>query len=108
MPMKNDGNMAYMATVYLGTPPQKLRAIFDTGSSNTWVVNRKALTGDMSVQFPYSDEKSTTCKKTDQQAHIKFGSGQLSGHFYSDTMRIGTPGSTQLVIKNQQFGNVEQ
>jgi hypothetical protein len=21
MPMKNDGNMAYMATVYLGTPP---------------------------------------------------------------------------------------
>jgi len=96
MPMKNDGNMAYMATVYLGTPPQKLRAIFDTGSSNTWVVNKKAIDGDegINVKYPYTDTESTTCKKTEQEAHISFGSGSLSGHFYSDTMRIGAPGQT--------------
>jgi hypothetical protein len=92
MEMTNNGNMAYMATVYLGTPPQKLRAIFDTGSSNTWVVNKKALTDDIKVKYPYSDTESSTCEKSEREAHISFGSGSLSGHFYSDTMRIGAPG----------------
>jgi len=63
--MKNNANMAYMATVYLGTPPQKLRAIFDTGSSNTWVVNKEAVSDDMNVKYPYNDKESKTCEKTD-------------------------------------------
>ena len=65
--MKNSNNLAYMATVYLGTPPQKLRAIFDTGSSNTWVVNKKAMKKDdkIDVKYVYDDTKSSTVKKTD-------------------------------------------
>jgi hypothetical protein len=84
--------------------------LFDTGSSNTWVVNKKAIKKDdkIDVKYSYNDAKSTTCVKTDQKAAIKFGSGSLSGHFYSDTMRVGSPGQNQLVIKNQYFGNVEE
>lgn len=37
--MYNDADEAYMADVYIGTPPQKIRAIFDTGSANTWILN---------------------------------------------------------------------
>lgn len=94
MTMQNNDNMAYMATVYLGTPPQKLRAIFDTGSSNTWVVNKQATesSDEINVRYPFDDTKSSTCKKTEKQAKISFGSGSLSGHFYTDTMRIGAPG----------------
>lgn len=53
--MHNLGNMSYVSTVYIGTPPQKIRALWDTGSSNLWVVNKKADTKDVSikVEFPY-------------------------------------------------------
>jgi len=55
--MSNKGNMSYMSTVYIGTPPQKIRALFDTGSSNLWVVNKRAVKKDedIKVKFPYDD-----------------------------------------------------
>ena len=58
--MRNRKNMSYMSTVYIGTPPQKIRALFDTGSSNLWVVNKSAVkkNEDMSVKFPYTDSLS--------------------------------------------------
>ena len=39
--LQNNHDMAYMGEVQVGTPPQKIVAIFDTGSSNTWVLNQK-------------------------------------------------------------------
>lgn len=35
-------NTAYMGTIYVGSPPQQIRALFDTGSANTWVFSQKA------------------------------------------------------------------
>jgi len=32
----------------------------------------------------------------------------LEGKFYKDTLRIGAPGKSQIVIKNQPFGNAEK
>lgn len=36
----NHGDSLYTSDIYLGNPPQKLRALFDTGSQNTWVLSR--------------------------------------------------------------------
>lgn len=36
--LKNNQNIAYMGELNFGTPPQKIKAIFDTGSANPWVV----------------------------------------------------------------------
>ena len=41
--MDNAWNYAYTAWVYLGTPPQKIKALFDTGSANTWIMTDEAL-----------------------------------------------------------------
>lgn len=30
---------AYVSEMYVGNPPQLIRALFDTGSTNTWVLN---------------------------------------------------------------------
>jgi hypothetical protein len=30
---------AYISEMYVGNPPQLIRALFDTGSTNTWVLN---------------------------------------------------------------------
>lgn len=58
----------------------------------------------------YDNAASTTSKKTEQKAHITFGSGSLAGHFYTDDLRVGScdgKSSGQIHIKNQKFGNVE-
>ena len=39
--MMNENDSIYLADIYVGNPPQKLRAVFDTGSSNMWVLNSK-------------------------------------------------------------------
>jgi len=31
---------AYVAEIFVGTPPQKVKALFDTGSANAWVVGK--------------------------------------------------------------------
>jgi len=102
--MYNDHDMAYMADVYIGTPPQKIRALFDTGSSNTWILNSKVkeING-----LAYHSEQSSTSQATAQGADISFGSGSLSGHFYVDDLTIGV-GEHAIKIKNQKFGNVEE
>ena len=38
--IQNDHDMSYMADLYVGNPPQKIRGLFDTGSSNTWILNK--------------------------------------------------------------------
>jgi hypothetical protein len=40
--LDNDWNSQYIGVIELGSPPQSLRAIFDTGSSNTWAFTKPA------------------------------------------------------------------
>ena len=83
-------NFAYIATIYLGTPPQPIRCIFDTGSANAWVISKEALDKkDTDEQFqPYDKYASSTVEDPDkedrQHAHITFGSGKLEGYFIKD------------------------
>jgi len=62
---------AYTSEIYVGNPPQKLRALFDTGSSNTWVLNKKVvLPHNAEKEYSYDDEASKTAHKTSQAAMI--------------------------------------
>ena len=44
--MDNSWNYAYIATVYLGSPAQPIRALFDTGSANAWVISQESVYND--------------------------------------------------------------
>lgn len=35
----NHQNYGYVGEMYIGNPPQLLRALFDTGSTDTWTVS---------------------------------------------------------------------
>ena len=101
--MQNSYDMCYMAEVFVGTPPQSIRALFDTGSSNIWVLNKNIM-----PDFPgYDDKQSSTAVMSDVAASIEFGSGSLGGHFMTDVLTIGQ-GEHKLVVQNQEFGNVEE
>lgn len=101
----NLGDNAYVSEFYVGNPPQKMRGLFDTGSTNTWVLNKAVNLGQgVEKQFSFDDAASSSAKKLSQKAAIQFGSGALAGHFMTDDLRLGTcDGSTssgQIHIKN--------
>ena len=64
--------------------------MFDTGSTNTWVLNKDTDIGGREKEYSYDPDASKTHQKTEQRAHITFGSGSLEGTFYTDDMRIGS------------------
>jgi len=98
--------------MYVGNPPQKVRALFDTGSTNTWILNKKVDLHGKEKEYSYDETKSPGHQLTEQKAIIQFGSGALAGHFINDDIRLGTCDGTtsngQIHIKNQKFGNVEK
>lgn len=113
-PLVSMGGALFLTDFEVGNPPQKVRGVFDTGSTNTWILNKKTPLGGGFGQEPskmrsYDETLSTTMIKTSQTAKIRFGSGSLGGTFYTDDVRFGSCGSGgQIHIKNQKFGNVEE
>lgn len=90
-PLTNFNNVQYIGELFIGTPPQKVRAIFDTGSANPWVVSGAAGMEGCPDKKPYDIQLSTTSKVPDkkQWVTISFGSGDLRGYFAQDTVLLG-------------------
>lgn len=38
-------NTLFLTDIEVGNPPQKIRALLDTGSTNMWVLNKKTMLG---------------------------------------------------------------
>ena len=99
--------MLYLGFLRFGNPPQPMRVVFDTGSTNAWILNYKTNVGKQE-KCGFEETKSKTCKKCNNEwVDVSFGSGKLGGHFYKDDVRMGEEG-TSMVIKDQTFGNVEK
>jgi hypothetical protein len=108
----NSGDSIYSSDIWVGNPPQKLRAMFDTGSANTWILSSKVKFNNNN-HFSYNESKSSSAKFSDQKATIHFGTGSLEGHFMTDDIRLGFAGSSDrdgpgsILVKNYKFGLVE-
>lgn len=85
---------AYVSDMYVGNPPQLVRALFDTGSTNTWVLNSMVDIG-ATKERSYNNLTSQTAAFTPQKAQIFFGSGNLAGHFVTDDVRLGSCDGTK-------------
>jgi len=81
----------YYGTISIGTPPQEVRVIYDTGSSNLWANNipvplwRKLLPHHQM----YDHSKSSTYKANGTTFNIAYGSGPVAGFYSSDTVTMG-------------------
>ena len=77
-----------MGTMYLGSDLQPIRAIFDTGSANSWILSKDAVKdSSYKDEFqPFDPTTSETFREMvpKKRAHISFGSGDLSGYFAFD------------------------
>jgi hypothetical protein len=100
--MDNQMNYSYVAELYLGNPPQKIKALFDTGSANAWIISQEAVDASKKSKWtskdqfnPYDKKETTTATVPDeddrQKAYITFGSGSLEGYFIKDHCTLGDP-----------------
>lgn len=112
MTLKNYYNYNYVGTILIGTPPRKVRAIFDTGSTNQWVLSSMCdsvgcKNGD---NYVYDPQASSTFIPTDIGVEIEFGSGPLEGFFGFDDVWVGggQQRSELIHVVKQSFGIVTQ
>jgi hypothetical protein len=95
--------MQYYANISLGTPPQYLSVLFDTGSSYNYI---PSVTCDSSCsgEDRYDGSKSTTFKSLDTVKTLTYGKGTTYGVMSSDTFTIGdllTARDLQFVLSNR-------
>lgn len=93
-------NAQYYGEITLGTPGQKSEVIFDTGSANLWVPNKKPFLSNKNI---YDHTKSSTYKANGTTFAIQYGSGPVSGVFSADMVNIGG-----LTLNDYTFAEVDK
>ncbi|KAL7930041.1 putative aspartic endopeptidase [Trichoderma chlorosporum] len=99
----------YYAQFSVGTPPQKLSFLLDTGSSDTWV---NSVTADLCTQpsvqqsvgeycsKQFNPKQSSSYKGSTEDFDIKYLDGRrIQGTYFQDTLTIDN-----AVVKGQQLG----
>jgi len=93
--MKVVHKTAYWGQMTLGTPPQEFKVIFDTGSGNLIVPASDCTVPGCAPHKKYNSKASTTSafvtnEKGEGSSEITFGTGQVSGNFYKDSLCMGS------------------
>jgi hypothetical protein len=97
--IKDYQNAQYYGEISVGTPAQSMAVIFDTGSANLWVPNKKPF---LSKHATYAHDKSSTYAKNGSTFKIQYGSGPVSGVYSRDDVHVG-----DITLKNYLFAEVD-
>jgi cathepsin D len=101
--LNNFKNSQYVGTISIGTPPQYIDIIFDTGSSNFWITSKRCQDASCLIHQSFDSAKSSTHRGLDTRVEVEFGSGKVEGVFAKDNIQFGP-----LSLQNQEFGEIEK
>jgi len=89
--MGDDQDLAYYGELSVGSPPQVLNVVYDTGSSFLWVPTAQAVSSSGCTQpkHTYNHDPSTTYTKNCREFQTRYGSGPVSGYYSEDLVTIG-------------------
>ncbi|KAF4350531.1 hypothetical protein F8388_014992 [Cannabis sativa] len=97
--LKNYLDIQYYAEIGIGSPPQPLTVVFDTGSSNLWVPSSRCIFSIACyLHSKFKARLSSTYTKIGIPCKIPYGSGFISGFFSQDNVKVG-----DVVVKDQEF-----
>jgi hypothetical protein len=91
----------YGVEIEVGTPPQKVTLILDTGSPDTWV-NPSCATANVPAdcralgRFDYT--KSTSLNETGVEDILVYGIGNATIQYVYETVTIGCKSTTAMVV----------
>lgn len=91
----------FFGPISLGTPPQTLNVIFDTGSSNLWAPAANC-SNCGALKKKYDSSKSSTYIPNGTEWKIEYGSGPVSGYLSADTVTVG-----DVSVRTTTFAEVE-
>ncbi|KAI8968960.1 aspartic peptidase domain-containing protein, partial [Mycotypha africana] len=84
----------YYGEISIGTPPQSFNLIFDTGSSDLWVVSSEC-TNDICDK---EEDNEFAAADGDNFIRIDYGTGNMEGQLGRDTVRLA---NDQIIIESQ-------
>ena len=97
--IKNYQDAQFFGTIEVGTPGQKVDVVFDTGSSNLWVPNKKPILSSHDI---YKHDNSETYAENGTTFAIEYGSGPVSGIYSRDNVEIA-----DVMLENYLFAEVD-
>ncbi|KAL0970627.1 hypothetical protein UPYG_G00244680 [Umbra pygmaea] len=97
--INNYADNIYYGPITIGTPPQSLQVVFDTGSANLWVYSIYCNTQACKTHKKFNPQKSSTYRANGQTFEVSYGSGIIDGIFAYDKVHVGS-----IVINNQEIG----
>merc|ERR1719336_2729610 len=100
-------NYALVTDIYLGTPPQKLSCLLDTGSSDLWVPSMRCQACDTPNLFN-ADASQTFRPLYDSYGQpvstsITYGSGTITGYYVHDSLTFGSvnvPDQSLIIVED--------
>ncbi|RCH81622.1 hypothetical protein CU098_002012, partial [Rhizopus stolonifer] len=95
-----DSHSYYSIDVKIGTPPQIIPVLLDTGSADLWV-NGKDCPSKVCKSKKFNEKKSTSFKKTKRPFEIQYAIGHADGYLAQDKISIN-----QATTRLQEFGYV--
>lgn len=98
-PLSNYMDAQYFGEIGVGTPGQKFKVIFDTGSSNMWVPSKKCASDGCAAHSRYSSQDSSTYKVDGRELAIHYGSGSMEGFLSRDNLELAG-----VTVEGQIFG----
>lgn len=99
--LKNFKNTQFIGEISIGSPPQYIPVIFDTGSGNLWVNSLENKNDKNSSNKSYDRSRSSKFRKLGFGVEVTFGTGVISGEINEETIGI-----SNIKIPKQKFGEI--
>lgn len=99
--LKNFSNTQYVGKIGIGTPPQWLDVIFDTGSGNFFVNSKLCKDRSCKSRKAFDHNKSETHKEIGDSLEVGFATGRITGVICEDVVKI-----SGVKLDSQHFAEV--
>ncbi|XP_063053296.1 gastricsin-like [Engraulis encrasicolus] len=88
----------YYGAISIGTPPQSVQVLFDTGSSNLWVDSVYCTSQACNIHQKFNPSSSSTFQWSGQTFTLQYGAGGMTAYLGYDTISVAGVSVTHQMV----------